>query len=312
MLTNKCECLPINAIKVDSSHIRKKPGTINNLKCTVSDVGLLQPILVRRCGDFYTVVDGERRLRAMKELAISELIVGREVIIDVEETEADARFKQIIANIQREDLNHFDLGYAFVVLKEKYGYAYKEIAEIIGKTPHYVTSKVGLVKRLATEVQEMAVSDWEASKCIADTFSDEQNEENGVYEMTIKIIEDIARLPKELQQTAYLSIRSRGLDENEALRFLRSVKKRIRNNAPDPMGEAGHRDREASSHSDLIKCFEKIDRDIESLAGRLKMADQLDRQDLIHKLESSLEKLNLLYARLKNGGEQADRSRALV
>ncbi len=312
MLNNKCECLPINKIKVDSSHIRKKPGNVKHLKCTVSDVGLLQPILVRRCGDFYTVVDGERRLRAMKELAISELIIGREVIIDVDETEADARFKQIIANIQREDINHFDLGHAFVVLKEKYGYAYKEIAEIVGKTPHYVTSKVGLVKRLAPEVQEMAVNDWEVSKCIADTFSDEQNEENGVYEMTIKIIEDIARLPKELQQTAYLSIRSKELDENESLKFLRSIKKRILNNAADPMGEVGHSDREASPHTDLIKCFEKIDRDIEALAGRLKMADQLNKQDLIQKLESSLEKLNLLYTRLKNGVEQADRSGAFV
>jgi ParB family chromosome partitioning protein len=245
----------------------------------------------------------------MKELAISELILGREVIVDVDETEADARFKQIIANVQREDIDHFDLGHAFVILKEKYGYAYKEIAEIIGKTPHYVTSKVGLVKRLTPEVQEMAANDWEASRCIADTVSDGE-EENTVYAMTIKIIEDIARLPEELQRTAYISIRSGGLDESEALRFLRSMKKRLHAGEHD-----GRPSREASPDTDLIRCFEKIDRDIEALSARLNVADRMSRQELVSKLEASLEKLNLLFARLKSGApanEETGSNRALV
>ncbi|HTX43329.1 MAG TPA: ParB/RepB/Spo0J family partition protein [Methanocella sp.] len=300
---DKCECIPISAIKVDSSHIRKKPGKVDNLKCTVSDVGLLQPILVRRAGEYFVVIDGERRLRAMRELAIPELIVGREVIVDVDETEADTRFKQVIANVQREDVDHFDLGHAFVMLKEKYGYQYREIAEIIGKTPHYVTSKVGLVKRLVPEVQDMAASDWEASKCIQDTFSDDEPD---VYEMNVKIIEDIARLPAELQKMAYLTIKSKAMDINEALRYLRSMKKR------HPKETVPGRE-PLEARSDLLTYLEKIDRNIDALAGRLRMGEQQNRQDLLNKLESSLEKLNLLYARLKGSPlEEADRSEALV
>jgi ParB family chromosome partitioning protein len=300
MQTDKCECIPINAIKVDSSHIRKKPGKVDNLKCTVSDVGLLQPILVRRAGEHFVVIDGERRLRAMRELAIPELIVGREVVVDVDETDADARFKQVIANVQREDVDHFDLGHAFVMLKEKYGYQYREIAEIIGKTPHYVTSKVGLVKRLVPEVQEMAASDWEASKCILDTFSEEEPD---VYEMNIKIIEDIARLPSELQKMAYVTVKSRTMDINEALRYLRSMKK----HRPDKEREA------PAPHHDLLRYLEKIDRDIDVLAGQLRMADQTSRQGFLDKLEASLEKLNLLYTRLKgSSAEETNRDKALV
>jgi len=305
MLTNnnQCEYIPIHKIKTDSSHIRKKPGDISQLKYTVSDVGLLQPILVRKSNDSYVIIDGERRLRAMKELAISELIVGREVIVDVEETEADARFKQIIANIQHEDINHFDLGHAFVTLKEKYGYQYREIAEIIGKTPHYVTSKVGLAKRLIKEVQEMAAIDWEGSKCIQDTLSGEDNE-NETYEINVKIIEDIARLPEEFQKTAYLTIRSNEMSNDEALKFLRSVKKQ---GLVPCEGKVSH-------DSSLQKYFEKIDRDIEKLADRLKMADRMSRSDLLLKLESSLDKLNLLYARLKSesGTSENERSGAFV
>jgi len=316
MHNKDCEYLPIEQIKVSSGHIRKRAGNVDRLKSTISDVGLLQPILVRKSDDKYVVVDGERRLQAMKELAISELIIGREVVVDVEETDADARFKQIIANVQREDIGHFDLGHAFVMLKEKYGYQYREIAEIIGKTPHYVTSKVGLVKRLTPQVQDMAAEDWEQARCIRDTFSGEEDEEKAVYEMSVKIIEDIARLPEKLQKTAYISIRSQELDNERALRFLRSLKKRYAEGGE--LGECGDACLpavEAPAEAGLLRYVEKIDRDIEALAGRLKAADRTDRQDLLRKLGSSLEKLNSLYARLRGDASaagEADGSRVPV
>lgn len=239
----------------------------------------------------------------MKDLAISELIIGREVVVDVDETEADARFKQVIANVQREDVNHFDLGNAFVTLKEKYGYQYKEIAEIIGKTPHYVTSKVGLVKRLIPEVQEMAADDMEAANCILDTFSDEENVPSG-YDMNIKILEDIARLPGEFQKIAYISIRSKAMDMNEALRYIRSIKK---HGLEAPLPER--------THNDIFKYLSRIDRDIETLAGRLNVADPMSRQEMLDKLEASLDKLNMLYSRLKSvtpSTQETVRSKALV
>lgn len=237
----------------------------------------------------------------MKDLAISELILGREVVVDVDETEADARFKQIIANVQRDDINHFDLGRAFVMLKEKYGYQYKEIAEIIGKTPHYVTSKVGLIKRLIPEVQEIAATDMDAAKCIQDTFSDDERRD--IYEMNIKILEDIARLPSELQKTAYLSIRAKAMDINEALRYLRGLKRHGLNAAEAQQEPRG----------DLMRCLLKLDREIETLAGRAQSADRMGRQELLNKLESSIDKLNSLYLRLKSGaGEEPERARALV
>ncbi len=121
----------------------------------------------------FTVIDGARRLAALLELGVTELIVGRDLIIDVEETEADARFKQIIANVQREDFNAIEMGHAFVALKEEFGYQYNETAEIIGRTPHYVTSKVGLAKRLDPAVQKMYVDDLDREKDIQTTLSDE-------------------------------------------------------------------------------------------------------------------------------------------
>ena len=140
----------------------------------------------------------------------------------MEETEADARFKQIIANVQREDFNAIEMGHAFVALKEEFGYQYNETAEIIGRTPHYVTSKVGLAKRLDPAVQKMYVDDLDHEKVIQTTLSDEYRPG---YVMNVNVLEDIARLPSDLQKPAYETVHAEEWDKGKALRYLKSLKK---------------------------------------------------------------------------------------
>lgn len=97
-------------MRLSDDHIRKSDFSTEHLKDTIADAGLLQPILARKEGDRFIVVDGARRLVALRELGVQELIIGRDIVIDIEETEADTRFKQISANVQREDLNDIELG----------------------------------------------------------------------------------------------------------------------------------------------------------------------------------------------------------
>jgi len=235
----------------------------------------------------------------MKELGISDLIVGREVIIEVEETRADAVFKQIIANIQREDVNPFDLGHAFILLKQSHGYKYKEIAEIIGKTPDYVTSKVGLVKRLDPDLQVILASEWQAAKSSLDRFSDDDGQKPA-YGINIKVIEDIARLPMELQKTAYLSIKSKEMRDQDALKYLQSIKKMHKSNFMQAdAGQAGSIGRNTPD-DEVIKYVEKIGRDIELLINSYQASERPKRQDVINKIEIALEKLSSLYAMLKD------------
>jgi ParB family chromosome partitioning protein len=312
-----CSMIPIEKICFDIDHIRRVETSIEGLKYTISDMGLIQPIVVRRSGETYTVIDGQRRLMALRQLNLPELIMGREVIIAADETEADYKFKQIIVNIQREDINPIDLGQAFVMLKEKYGYQYNEIAEIVGKTPHYITSKVGLAKRLTPDVQELVISDWRSSSCIRDTFSTEDDGDQPVEEMNIKVIEDIARLPEDLQKTAYLMIRSKEMQTDQALKYLRSMKKGGKaRNRPGKMGTtSGLLLNGASPYEDLVIYIEKLDRDVDELADRLQMADQLNRQELAPKIEATLEKLSSLYVKLKSeasGGHRSSRTDMMV
>ena len=295
----------IKRIAVSSEHIRKTVSDIGCLKATIADVGLLQPILVRQTDTGYTVIDGARRLKALSELDVQELIIGREVIIENQETEADEVFKQLIANVQREDINDIELGHALVALKERYGYQYKEIAEIIGKTPHYVTAKVGLAKRLTIELQALVVRDQEATKRIRNTSGDQDIEP---YTMNINILEDIARLPGELQEAAYEAVKEKEMDKKEALRYLRAIKHNVEalQMADDKkeLMRAYSDDGDERLHctKDVKKYMEKIDESVERLLFTIKTG-HIDSEQLAPALELLIGKLNIIYSEVTSRKE---------
>ena len=298
--------IPIDQVTPSNKELRRTRSDVSQLKNTISDVGLLQPIIVRKSTGGYTVIDGQRRLQALKELKVPELIVGRDVIIDVDETEADARFKRIIANVQREDIDDVELGRAFVELKENYNYKYNEISEIIGKTPHYVSAKVGLAKRLTAELQDMITKDREAAIFTRSKFSDEEDT-NPIYEMNINIIEEIARLPAELQRPAYDAIRTREMDKKEALEYLRIVKRdtEVMQMATDVRGLMETYASSARDHTEparnkaLNNYFKKINRNLDRLATMAKTSGPGEREKVIPELESLIEKLTSLCAEIK-------------
>ena len=310
--------IPIDQVTPSNKELRRTHSDVSQLKDTIADVGLLQPIIVRKSAGGYTVIDGQRRLQALKELKVPELIVGRDVIIDVDETEADARFKRIIANVQREDIDDVELGRAFVELKENYNYKYNEISEIIGKTPHYVSAKVGLAKRLTPELQDIIIKDREAAIFIRSKFSDEEGIDP-VYEMNINIIEEIARLPAELQRPAYDAIHTREMDKKEALEYLRIVKRdaEVMQMATDIRGlmesyasSTGDVRREQVHNKVLNGCFKKINRNLDRLAVVAKTSGPGEREKVIPELESLIEKLTSLYTEIKTSEVETEKAEA--
>ncbi len=284
---NTCEApfktIPIAMIEPDGECIRRTDTDIRGLKYTITDVGLLQPILARKAGDRYTVIDGHRRLRALRELGVTELIIGREVIVTADERDADNRYRQIIANIQREDIGDIELGHAFVTLKHVYGYAYNEIAEIIGKDRHYVTAKVGLATRLAPGVRELAARDMEASP--------------GLYTMNINILESIARLPEGLQMDAYRKIRAGEMDKAEAFKLIRSIK-----NSGAPRCGRSEGGREGAG---LYRYVKRVHKELDMLAIRIKEDDGTEKEKLLPAIESLIERLNCLRSEITDDRQMA-------
>lgn len=130
------EDIPIGDIKVKKNVRESDNIDIEDLKASIKQVGLLQPITVYKDGDDYICIMGHRRLRAYSELYKENkdrFHSIRAIITDDEKI----TIRQTIENIQRADLKQIELYHALKELKAE-GLTIKEIAAVIGKAEGYV------------------------------------------------------------------------------------------------------------------------------------------------------------------------------
>ena len=121
---------------------------LEELKASIREKGVLQPILVRPKGNGYEVVAGERRLRAAQALGLEEIPV---VVKDVSDDEA--LVLALVENIQREALNAIEEAKAFKRLIEEFQLTQEQVADAVGKERSTVTNILRLLK-LPENIQE--------------------------------------------------------------------------------------------------------------------------------------------------------------
>jgi ParB family transcriptional regulator, chromosome partitioning protein len=116
-------------------------GRIDELAESIRSNGIIQPLIVRRHGDRFQLVAGERRLRAAKVAGLTQVPV---VIQDF----ADDQLLQLalIENIQREDLNPIETAHAFERLANDLGLTHEEIAHRTGKDRATITNLLRLLR----------------------------------------------------------------------------------------------------------------------------------------------------------------------
>jgi ParB family chromosome partitioning protein len=123
--------------------------TLSELAASIREVGILQPIVVRRAGQGYEVVTGERRLRAAKLAGLATVPV---VLRDSDDS--DLLREALIENIHREDLNPIELGEAFRQLLEELGLKQEELADRVGVSRSHIANTIRLLA-LPLEVQQL-------------------------------------------------------------------------------------------------------------------------------------------------------------
>ena len=105
-----------------------KTEEIEELAASIEKEGLLQPILVRKVGQKYQIIAGERRWQACKQLGLSK------VPIRVKEATDDKAIElALIENIQRSDLNPIEEAYGYKRLMERQGMTQTEVAQAVSK-----------------------------------------------------------------------------------------------------------------------------------------------------------------------------------
>lgn len=156
------------------------PEKIVELAGSISEVGLLQPILLRPMLDRYELVAGHRRYLAVQRLEAVKI----EAIV-TEMSDEEASIIRATENLSRENLSPFEEAVVFGNLIEKYGMDYEGIGKRFGYKPGTVRRRMDLLKMAA--VVQQAVHKGEINMSVAEELWPINNEEDLNYYLRFAI-----------------------------------------------------------------------------------------------------------------------------
>ena len=122
--------------------------TLNELASSISEHGIIQPVVVRKKGHRYEIVVGERRFRAAKIAGLTEIPV---IVKDLSEQEMMEL--AILENLQREDLTPIEEAEAYQSLMLHLNFTQEDLAKRLGKSRPHIANLVRLLQ-LPEEVRE--------------------------------------------------------------------------------------------------------------------------------------------------------------
>ena len=147
-----------NILEIDISKIKANPfqpriefleDELEELANSIKEKGILQPVVVRKKGDFYELVVGERRLKAAKKAGLKKIPAIIKSYSDKESLEV-----AIIENIQRSNLSPIEEAKAFKRLMSEFNLTQQEVSEKVGKSRVFVANTVRLLN-LPEDIQQL-------------------------------------------------------------------------------------------------------------------------------------------------------------
>ncbi len=131
--------VPIDQVDPNPDQPRQAMGDLAELISSVTEKGIIEPLVVRQRGPRYQIIAGERRYHAAVQAGLHELPV---VIRDVDDGEMLEL--ALIENIQRKDLTPFEESEAMHGLAQKFGYTHEDLAKRLGKSRTTITEALSL------------------------------------------------------------------------------------------------------------------------------------------------------------------------
>jgi ParB family chromosome partitioning protein len=143
--------VPVDKIQKSQWQPRRtfEKEALAELAQSIKEHGVLQPLLVRTAGAGYSLIAGERRLRAAIEAGLKEV-----PITVVTASDSDAMQLALVENLQRADLNVLEEAEGYQVLAAKFNMTQEQIASRVGKARASVTNTMRLLD-LPAEVKQL-------------------------------------------------------------------------------------------------------------------------------------------------------------
>ncbi len=150
---DKAKLVDINSIKPNNDQPRKSfdEEKIMALSESIRQYGIIQPLVLKKEGEFYKIIAGERRWRASKLAGVKEVPA---VIMDL--TDSEILEISLIENIQRQDLNPIEEALAYKKLINDFSLTQEDLSNRIGKSRTAITNTMRLLN-LDKRVQEYVI-----------------------------------------------------------------------------------------------------------------------------------------------------------
>src|SRR2546421_8732435 len=135
--------IPVDQIDVNPNQPRKlfDSKALNELAASIQTSGVIQPIVVRRHGDSYQVIAGERRWRAARQAGLDRIpAVVREA------TDSESLELALVENLLREDLNPMEEAEAYQQILGEFGWTQEQLAQRVGRDRSTIANSLRLLK----------------------------------------------------------------------------------------------------------------------------------------------------------------------
>ena len=143
METGRVVFLPARSIRPNPAQPRKifRPEALDELSDSIRQHGILQPLSVRRSGNGYELIAGERRLRAAELAGITDIPC---IIMSMDDRESG--MAAMVENLQRQDLDFIEEAMGISRLLEDWNMSQEQAARLLGKSQSAVANKLRLLK----------------------------------------------------------------------------------------------------------------------------------------------------------------------
>ena len=121
--------------------------SLNDLAQSIKNLGVIQPVTLRKDGDRFEIISGERRFRASKIAGLSSIPAYIRLVNDQELLEM-----ALVENIQREDLDPIEIALTYQRLLDEIGMTQENLSQRVGKERSTITNAIRLL-RLTPDVQ---------------------------------------------------------------------------------------------------------------------------------------------------------------
>ena len=143
METGRVVFVPERSIRPNPAQPRKifKEEALKELSDSIRQHGILQPLSVRRTGNSYELIAGERRLRAARMAGLTEIPC---IIMTMDEKESG--LAAMIENLQRQDLDFIEEARGISWLMEHWSMSQDQTARLLGKSQSAIANKLRLLR----------------------------------------------------------------------------------------------------------------------------------------------------------------------